>query len=53
MLRLMMNIRIQCHPFSTSLFVVDAVNISDSVVLMITSECVQELVNVLSEVLTF
>jgi hypothetical protein len=53
MLRLMMNIRIQCHSFSTSSFVVDALNISDSVVLVITSECVQEIVNVLSEVLTF
>jgi len=39
-----MNIRIQYHPFSSSSFVIDAVNISDSVVLVITSACVQELV---------
>jgi len=45
MLRLIMNIS-QYHPFSSSSFVIDAVNISDNVVLMITSECVQELVNV-------
>jgi len=44
MLRLIMNIRIQYHPFSSSSFVIDAVNISDSVVLVITSACVQELV---------
>jgi len=41
-----MNIRIQYHPFSSSSFVIDAVNISDNVVLVITSVCAQELVNV-------
>ena len=46
MLRLIMNIRIQYHPFSSSSFVIDAVNISDNVVLVITSVCAQELVNV-------
>jgi len=35
-----MNFRIQYHLFSSSSFVVDAVNISDNVVLMIASECV-------------
>ena len=46
MLRLIMNFRIQYHPFSSSSFVVDAVNIFESVVLVITSECAQILVNV-------
>lgn len=50
MLRLIMDIRIQYFPFSSSSFVVDSVNISDNVVLVITSECVLELVNVLSGV---